>query len=207
MSNLKMNLALAGLLNNIFLSSSVFLENSFAYRNDKSIQDFISTVVGWGNVELLLLFDLSLSLNRISHSRLLEKLEPILYEKYIWKLVSSFLTLPIIDKTGTDWSSKAGIPTLSFLSAILLNYYLDELDRAFEVHFPNFQYARYDYEVFIPIFIGKSKEFYVPNFLNLLNELDLVGKVTGIVPGGLPVDFFGGLVSVNKEGAIQRIKR
>jgi len=58
-------------------------------------------------------------------------------------------------------------------------------------------------------FLGKSKEFDVANFLNLLNEFNLVGKVTGIVPGGLPVDFFGGLVSVNvnKEGAIQIIKR
>lgn len=90
-----------------------------------------------------------------------------------------------------------------FLSPILLNYYLDKLDRAFEVHFSNYEYACYNYEIFIPIFIGKLKEFDVPKFLNLLNELHLVERVTGIVPGGLPVYFFKGLVFVNKEGAIQ----
>lgn len=96
---------------------------------------------------------------------------------------------------------------MSFLSPILFNYYLDELDRAFKVHFPNFEYARYDYEILIPILLEKSKEFDVQNFLNLLNDLDLVGRLTGIVRGGLPVDFFGGLVFVNKEGAIQMIKK
>ena len=50
---------------------------------------------------------------------------------------------------------------------------------------------------------GGSKDFSVPNFLNLLNELDLVGGVMCILPGGSPVSFFGGLVFLNKEGEIQ----
>lgn len=77
------------------------------------------------------------------------------------------------------------------------------MDRAFEIHFPTFLYARFGSQIFVPIFRGGSKDFSVPNFLNLLNELDLVGGVMCILPGGSPVDFFGGLVFLNKEGEIQ----
>ena len=41
--------------------------------HSKNLRDFFGTVVGWGKVELLLLFDLSPLLSR---SRLLSKLEP-----------------------------------------------------------------------------------------------------------------------------------
>ncbi|NP_064000.1 orf104a (mitochondrion) [Beta vulgaris subsp. vulgaris] len=39
-------------------------------------------------------------------------------------------------------------------------------------------------------FLGKSKEFSVPRFRGLLEELGLFVNVIGIVPGGVPIDCF-----------------
>lgn len=74
---------------------------------------------------------------------------------------------------------------MTFLTPVLFNYFLDE-----EAHFPNFRYARHYHEIFVPIFLGKSKEFSVPRFRGLLEELGLFVNVIDIVPGGVPIDCF-----------------
>ena len=48
-------------------------------------------------------------------------------------------------------------------------------------------HARYDYEICVPLGIGKWKEFHVPNWEELLNGLGLVGKVMCLVPTQLLV--------------------
>ncbi|KAJ9535545.1 hypothetical protein OSB04_un001325 [Centaurea solstitialis] len=125
-----------------------------------------------------------------------------------WALnkVSSFLHSPIIDKTGKDWSSKEGIPTIDFRAPVLFNFFLDEFDRAFEEQFPKMPHARYDYEICIPLGIGKWKEFHVPKWEELLNGLGLVGKVFCLVPGGDPVTCIGAFISVDDNGFIQIIE-
>ena len=65
-----------------------------------------------------------------------------------------------------------------------------------------FKYAHFGSQIFIPVFRGRSKDFSVPKFFNFLIELDLVGGVMCVVSRGSPVDFFGGLVFLNKEGEI-----
>lgn len=87
--------------------------------------------------------------------------------------------MPIIDKTGTDWSPKTGIPPVAFLTSVLLNFYLEDLDRAFEARLPQVPYARYDYEVFIP---GKNYGI-ISSKLSGTRELGLSVKVTGLVRG------------------------
>ena len=73
---------------------------------------------------------------------------------------------------------------MTFLTPVLFNFFLDELD---EAHFPYFRYARHYHEIFVPIFLG---EFSVPRFRGLLEELGLFVNVIGIVPGGVPIDCF-----------------
>ena len=48
-------------------------------------------------------------------------------------------------------------------------------------------HARYDYEICVPLGIGKWKEFHVPKWEELLNGLGLVGKVMCLVPTQLLV--------------------
>lgn len=73
------------MLNFTFLSSSAFIEKSFGFRGNKGLRDFYVELVGWGKVEMLFYFDLTISLNTVSRSRLLAKLEPLLKEKSIFQ--------------------------------------------------------------------------------------------------------------------------
>jgi len=87
----------------------------------------------------------------VSRSRLLSKLEPVVKDPFLLRLISSFLELPIIGTPGKDWSEKRGRPPVHFITPVLFHFYLGELDGAFETSFPHFPYARYDSEVYIPI--------------------------------------------------------
>lgn len=75
-------MALARMLNLKFISSSLFIEKSFGFRRNKGLRDFYVELVGWGKVEMLFYFDLTISLNKVYRSRLLAKLEPLLNEKW-----------------------------------------------------------------------------------------------------------------------------
>lgn len=67
-------------------------------------------------------------------------------------------------------------------------------------------HARYDYEISVPLGIGKWKEFHVPKWEEFLNGLGLVGKVLCLVPGGDPVTFIGAFISVDDNGFIHIIE-
>jgi hypothetical protein len=59
------------------------------------------------------------------------------------------------------------------LPSYFIQFFLDEFDRAFEEQFPKMPHARYDYEICVPLGIGKWKEFHVPKWEELLNGLVL----------------------------------
>lgn len=125
---------------------------------DRNIEDYVMAIVGWGRVEVLLRFDLSLSRAQISHDKILKKLKMGVQDEYILKLYHSLLSLPILDKDGTDWSTKGiGLPDASFLASLLINFYEDELDRSLEAKFPKLRYARYSTEGFIAISKEEAK--------------------------------------------------
>jgi hypothetical protein len=88
-------------------SSGVYHSHSrsFGFSKDRNEKDFCGTVVGWGKVELLLFLDLSPSLITFSRSRFLAKLESVVKDQFLLRLISSFLELPIIDNTGMGKAS------------------------------------------------------------------------------------------------------
>lgn len=109
---------------------------------------------------MLYYLDLTPSLNMISRSRLLEKLEPLIGNKYTNSLVSSFLSSPILDEDGRDWSAHVGIPSGGLLTLVLFHFFLDNWDRAFYSLFPNFRYVRYIHESFVPTLIRSASFFF-----------------------------------------------
>lgn len=146
------------------------MERSFAFRSDIDLKDYVQTVLGWHQVEMLLLFDLSGAGVNIYHSRILRKLESIIRDEYLLELFASFLAMPILLREGTRYSiSVKGIPPASDLAPLLMNFYLDELDHAFEAQFPNFLYSRYFVEGFI--FPGQSKDFDLRLFQKLFSQI------------------------------------
>ena len=143
-------IALSRVLSLTFDSYS--LENSFAFRTAKEgRKGFYGEVLKWGQVGMLLHFDLTPSLNTLSRSRLLAKLEPVLNDPSIFRLVSSFFELPILDEDGRDWSAETGVPSAGLLACVLLNFYLDSFDRTFINRFPHLPFVRYVHEIILAI--------------------------------------------------------
>lgn len=91
-------MALTRMFNLAFQSSSFFLEKSFGLG--RSHCEFYSEIFGWNKVEMLFYLNLSTSLTTISRPRLLSKLATVLNDRYILHLLSSFLSLPVLDEDG-----------------------------------------------------------------------------------------------------------
>lgn len=101
---------------------------------------------------MLFFLDLTPSLNTLCRSRLLSKLEPVLKKgSSIFNIVSSFLNLAILDEDKRDWSEKHGVPDVGLLASVLLNFYLDDLDRKVINRFPSLNYVRFINEARISI--------------------------------------------------------
>ncbi|GAB4844463.1 hypothetical protein Ancab_037830 [Ancistrocladus abbreviatus] len=68
-------------------------------------------------------------------------------DKSIVELASSFLSLRIFDKMGEEWSSSmgVGIPLVSYITNVLVNFLLDDFDREFMRSFPDLSYVRFLY--------------------------------------------------------------
>lgn len=168
-------LALGVLLDKTFNECALFHFSSFAYRINLSLTDFFRTVGYWSNVELLMVANLSPS--KLSHSHLLHKLSTVVKDRAIIDLLISFIDMSIFDKMGNDWATKKGLPPIPLLSDVLFNFYLDDLDRSFEVHFPFLKYARYNSHILIPMCLGQSTTHFIQNFKKLLHTLRLQYKL------------------------------
>lgn len=94
-------------------------------------------------------FYLSNSVLTIDRDHLLRKLSPIVLDKDIMKLVSEFLYLPIHVEGNIPFHSNVNIPTVGFLTDVLLNFAFTDLDVEFQRVFPSIEYFRYVYEVFL----------------------------------------------------------
>lgn len=91
----------------------------------------------------------------------------------MFSLLASFLDLPILDDYGRDRSYPpgVGIPAAGALSACLLNFVLDDLDREFTRAFPGVSYMRYAHESFISI--PCSSSFEVSTLEGLLRDNEI----------------------------------
>lgn len=206
-------LALGGNLYVRLNEVAIFHSNSFAYRMDRNEQDFHKHILSWndvldtgGKVESALVFDFSSSIYSLSRTSLLEKIESVFpEERFFLRLVSSFLHTPLI---GVNLTTTLSLLPSTFFSSVLFNFFLDNLDRAFDCQFPLHSYARYDSTVVIPILSGKntSKASFLSKFTDLVKDLGLTMTVVESEKDGL---FFipGGIIFTSKErGTIHIVK-
>lgn len=200
-------MALTDFLLNTFTSSS-FLDSSFAYLEDRDLLSYISTIVGWGPVEVVILVDLSRSISTLSRSRLMAKLSSAVRDPFILNLFSSFLNSPLLTKMGpTPYFGSEGIPPSGTdISPVLLNIFLDNFDRAFRSRFPQLPFARYCDEIIVPIRVDRpedgSLEGIVPIMVSLLEELELSARYLSLLPGESPISYKGGLLILDDKGFI-----
>lgn len=147
--------------------------------------------------------DMTNSLRVINKESLLTKLEPIVKNDEIMKLLKSFLYMPI-KRDGKDLTSimKSSIPSSGLITDVLLNFSLIELDNQFHQLFPSFSYTRYVHEVIVTT--SQEESSFEESLLKFFDRLNLAGKILSIGPGDNPIPcHHGGIVWVSEDGRIQ----
>lgn len=200
------DIALGGLLNRIFTDCGLFHPSSFSSQKGVKLKSFFDRFADeWPKVDFLFVIDLYNSMSTIDRSRLLRKLRlSVVKDEGIYSLLLSFLSMPILDNSGNDWSQERGIHPCTFSTTPLLNYYLDDLDREFEKGFPYIKYARYNHYVFFGISNEQSKGFCPAPIFQLLEDLSLVGNVEILRPGkSLFLVHLKRYISLDKDGKVK----
>ena len=197
--------ALGGILVKELGQSSYFRQSCYSsYTKDRTYFHYLDTIQEWREMEALIQLNCSNSITKFSRSRLIEKVHTIVHnDEGLVKLISSFCNISIINTTGNDCSVNTGVPPLTFIAEILFNIILDDIDREIEEQLPKLKYARFEHEIFIPIF---HKEQY--STLEALNKIFdecnfLLPTLQHAVRGGEPIPFSGGFILINNEGKSQ----
>jgi len=143
-----------------------------------------------GKVDRLYRLDLKASLSLIPISLILDKVKPFVGDGSVYKLISSFLYLPIIDDDGNHRSdiSLGGMPPVGEITRVLFNIVLmDIFDREFPKRFPGIAFSRFLNEVYISTRGNDEVIFDEKAGYALLEELSLAGNIVSIGPGDDPL--------------------
>lgn len=144
-----------------------------------------------GKVNKLYKADLQLSLRSFPICVVEDKIKNLVGENSVYKLVSSFLNLPIIDYYGyncKDLMFFSGIPSVGEISKVLLKKTLrGTFDREFSKRFPGIAFFRFHYEVYIFTTENEKVIFDDKALYKLLGELCMLGKIVSIGPGDEPL--------------------
>lgn len=143
-----------------------------------------------GKVDRLYKLDLGESITKLPISLILEKVKPLVGDGSVYKLISSFLTLPIYDEYGNLRSdiTCGGMPPLGEITMVLVDIVLKDIfDREFPKRFPGIAFSRFISEVFISTSENDEVLFDQKAGYALLEELSLDGKILSIGPGDEPL--------------------
>lgn len=207
--------ALGFMLHMHFYRLNLFTDKSLGLRVD--INEYYDSVCARGKVLQLYRCDLTQSLKTINKESLLLKLSDIVKDRSIVDFIGQFLSIPIHDLNGVDFTEEIGcrIPSAGIITEILLNFALIEFDIEFRRIFPRLDYTRYTHEVFISCpeacsgKVGITSDcedvpfFDVQQVVQLFEHLNLAGTIFSIGPGDEAVPCYGGLVCVSQDGNIQ----
>jgi hypothetical protein len=182
--------ALAMRLEIVFMKSCVFASEYHSYYSPDCYQNYICQFVGEEGVSKLLYLDLTRALESLSHSRLLLKLELVVGKTILFELVSSFLSIPIIDIIGERLPRPegVGVPPVNPISMVLVNFLLDDLDRDVIRGYPYLPYGRYLYGVLIPfsLFELSDPSLVKEGICRILFDQRLYGDLFLLSPGQSP---------------------
>lgn len=160
------------------------------YRTENLVDDFYFSLQQMVMVDRVYKIDLSASLRKIPISLILDKVKPLVGEGSVYKLISSFLILPIIDDNGNNRSEICfgGMPPVGEITRVLFNIVLKDIfDREFTKRFPGITYSRFNNEVFISTRGNDEVIFDNKVGYALLEELCLDGNRVSIGPGDDPL--------------------
>lgn len=177
------------------------------YRLENLVDSFYYSLQQMGKVDRLYKLDLMASLSIIPISLILDKVKPFVGDGSVYKLISSFLYLPIIDDDGNHRSdiSLGGLPPAGEITRVLFNIVLmDIFDREFPKRFPGIAFSRFNNEVYISTRGNDDVIFDDKAGYALLEELGLAGKIVSIGPGDDPLPcYYGNIVFLDSHSKVQ----
>lgn len=193
-------IALGGLLNTIIINKNLLNSSSFGFKV-RPTDDYYAHIRSIeGPISRVYKLDMTKSLLRVNKEILLNKLEPILENDEIIQLCKSFLYIPFIYE-GMDYSNIINVPSSSFITDVLLNFDLIELDNQFHQLFPSFSYTRYVQEVIVTT--SQKESLFESSLFSLFDSLNLDGQILSIGPGDKPMPcYHGGLISITEDGRL-----
>jgi len=206
-------MALGRMINHKFLDLKLFNVYSFGYKTRAECYHAHILSMGRDKISKVYRINMSNTIRKINKDLLLTKLENIVSNEDIMKLIKEFLYIPVIvkdrglpsktmrvDAYFTEYIQSAGL-----LTNVLLNYWLIDFDHKFQNLFPSFSYARYGHEIIVCTSQVESK--FEDMVFSLFDDLNLEGKIESIVPGGNPMHFEGGLIWVSEDGQIKMMTK
>lgn len=177
----------------------------------------VNEMKGWGKVKYLLhLHSHPHSFLRVPSPCFLSFFKTIIRaeDDVLYRLISNYLNVHIVDDKGRNLSSKLdfGIPPGSFLTPILVNLFLDQLDEQFDLQFGRtigvIPHVRYYTNIFVPVFPG-GIDITEEDLVQIIDGTifsettgDIVYNAVKLTPGKASVPFPKGFLSVNKDGVI-----
>lgn len=144
------------------------------YRFCSLLDPFYDSLVQMGMIDKLYRIYLLPSLNVIPNERILAIVKPIIMNESVYKLIKSFLELPVYDEVGGYQCIFGGIKPVGDLSRVLFEIVLKEtFDREINKRFPGVTFARYLNNVFVPARWNYDKIFDENAGYELLKDMGL----------------------------------
>ena len=179
---------------------------SSRFRMVDLVEDFHSNLKLKGQVNRVHKVDVQHSLGTIPISFVEEKIQSLVGDSSpIFKLVSTFLRLPIIDNDGNNWKGKhnfTGIPVVGEITKVLFNIYLmDTIDKDFPLRYPGIAFTRFMNEIYL--FTREKVIFDCQDVHELLWQHCLLGSMTTIGPEDDPLNcHFNKLLYLSSKGKV-----
>lgn len=191
-------------INHAILDKNILLDNSFGMKTP--VPDYYSNLISRGKIgrDGLFRMDLTLSLQSINKSYLMDRLKSIISNKTLLELVQSYLSMSyyIYDSSNKENITvdlpNISIPPIGLISLVLLNLALTDLDHEFKRNYPHIVYSRYIHEVYI-----SNSSLSERSLSLLLDKLSYSGKIFSIKPGESSKSCYVGKISINQSGKIK----
>lgn len=175
------------------------------YRIVNQVSSFYYSLQQMGKVDRLYKIDLIESLRLIPISLVLDKIKHFVGDGSVYKLISSFLSLPINDGDGKNRKEilTCGIPPVGEITRVLFNIVLMEMfDQEFAKRFPGIAFNRFVHEVIITTRGNDQVIFNEKVGYTLLKKLSLVGKIDSIGPGDDPLTCYNKFIHLDNESKV-----